>query len=163
MNTENKEEAEALKSNITKLKKGIQILKASQRNEIEIAVLRTIAAFMNSRGGILLVGVKNNGYVSGIEVDYELFSDADVWTQHLKSLISLHIGKDVMMNIEVKIVPYCGKTVAIVQVRKSLKPIFMEYELQGDKKIVLFIRALNTTEPLDPKDYRDYFRQNWND
>ena len=162
-NTELKDEREALKLNITKLENNIHNLKTLKELPIEVEVLKTIVAFMNSRGGILLVGVEDNGNVSGIEIDYELFSDADGWIQHLKSLIMVHFTNKVMMNVQVKLNQYCGKTVAIIQVHKSLKPVYMEYTIRNLKKTNLFIRALNTTEPLDPKDYLDYFRQNWKD
>ncbi len=58
---------------------------------------------MNSNGGILLVGIKNDRSVSGIEADYKLFSDADGWIQYLNSLIINHINIGALNYIQVRI------------------------------------------------------------
>jgi hypothetical protein len=41
---------------------------------LEQEVFKTVAAFMNSEGGILLIGVDDDGRISGIEKDYETFT-----------------------------------------------------------------------------------------
>ena len=40
----------------------------------QLAILKTIAAFMNSEGGTLIVGVDDSGNILGVEKDYETFS-----------------------------------------------------------------------------------------
>jgi predicted HTH transcriptional regulator len=151
------------KTKTENLKKALDSLKASQRQALEVEVIKTIAAFMNTRGGTLLIGVADNGKISGIEHDYTVFSDRrtyDGWIQHLKTLIKNHLGNDIMMHIQMARASYENKTIAIVRVNKSPKPVFMEYSLKGQNRSDLFIRALNTTEALNPRQYSDYFK-NW--
>ncbi len=56
----------------------------------QLAILKTIAAFMNSEGGMLIVGVEDNGNILGVEEDFQTFSDRknwDGWMQHLVNIV----------------------------------------------------------------------------
>ena len=57
---------------------------------IEHAALKTIAAFLNTNGGILLVGVSDSGEVLGLEKDQ--FSNHDRLLLHLNKLLTDRIG-----------------------------------------------------------------------
>lgn len=57
---------------------------------IEKAVLKTLAAFMNSNGGVLIVGVADDGNILGLENDQ--FGDSDKLLLHLTNLIKERIG-----------------------------------------------------------------------
>lgn len=57
---------------------------------IEQAIIRTIAAFLNTKGGILLVGVQDDGKVVGIGRDR--FENSDKMMLHLTRLIKHRIG-----------------------------------------------------------------------
>lgn len=55
---------------------------------------------MNSEGGVLLIGVDDDGRICGIEKDYETFTEKknwDGWLQHFTNIIGEHIGLDVMI------------------------------------------------------------------
>jgi serine/threonine protein kinase len=65
---------------------------------LEKMVLKTIAAFLNSQGGTLLVGVEDNGTVVGIEDDFGTFEEkqnVDFWQLYLKQKIINAFGSDV--------------------------------------------------------------------
>ena len=53
------------------------------------SALKTIAAFLNTDGGTLLVGVSDSGEIKGLEKDFRLCSkhDADGFEQKLRSLL----------------------------------------------------------------------------
>jgi len=57
---------------------------------IEHASLKTIAAFLNSDGGTLLIGVKDDGSLLGLEADQ--FQNDDKMLLHLNKLIQDRIG-----------------------------------------------------------------------
>ena len=59
---------------------------------MEYAVLKTIVAFLNSKGGTLIVGVADNGELVGISADH--FPDEDKFKLHLTNLINKRIGKE---------------------------------------------------------------------
>jgi predicted HTH transcriptional regulator len=52
--------------------------------------LKCIAAFLNTGAGILLLGVNDNGEITGLEQD--VFGNEDKCKSHFKNLIAQHIG-----------------------------------------------------------------------
>lgn len=62
---------------------------------LEATVLKTIAAFLNTQGGTLLIGVADDGGITGIENDFEGFTrnkSRDQWHLHLKDLMNSRIS-----------------------------------------------------------------------
>jgi len=91
--------------------------------EIEIAWLKTITAFMNSDGGILLVGVEDNGNILGIQMDN--FENEDKLRLYCKSLINNHIGPEFTRFINLKLKPVKEKQVVIIECERVRKPVFL--------------------------------------
>lgn len=58
---------------------------------MELAVLKTLAAFMNSSGGTLIIGVADNGTILGIKTDR--FDNIDKMLVHLSTLINKRISQ----------------------------------------------------------------------
>lgn len=120
---------------------------------------------MNSDGGVLLIGVDDDGSISGIEKDYETFSDKkdwDGWQQHFTNIITEHIGIYVMIYIKLLETVFDGKTVARIEVRRGSKPIYVEYQdIKGQNKTEFYIRASGTTHALDLKEINDYIKERW--
>ena len=134
------------------------------KNELEIEVIKTIAAFMNTKGGILLIGINDDGTISGIESDYGAFVDGkeyDKWLQHLKNLIRDHLHIESIAHIQAKAFSVENKTVSWIDVQKASGPVFMDYVQKGNNRTDFFFRALNTTEVLNPRHQIDYINSNW--
>jgi very-short-patch-repair endonuclease len=132
----------------------------------QLSILKTIAAFMNSEGGLLIVGVEDNGNILGIEKDFETFSDRknwDGWVQHIVNVVRKHIGTEFLEHIRVEAILCDGKTVALIRVQKSYKPAFVEYQdtKGGQSKVEFYYRALNTTQALNTKQASDYIKEHW--
>ncbi|MGB8035608.1 MAG: RNA-binding domain-containing protein [Nitrososphaeraceae archaeon] len=132
----------------------------------QLAILKTIAAFMNSEGGTLLVGVDDSGNILGIENDYETFSDRknwDGWSQHLVNIVRKQIGTEFMSRIKLQSIMYHNKTVAKIKVQKSNNPIFVEFQdgKSGQIKTEFYSRAINTTQALNTKQANDYIKEHW--
>ena len=62
--------------------------------KLEDVAMKTVAAFANSEGGILLIGVADDGQVLGLESDYHSLSEADrdKFELHLRNLLNKHCG-----------------------------------------------------------------------
>lgn len=91
--------------------------------KIEYSVLKTISGFLNSKGGILLIGVSNFGEISGIEKDR--FEDSDKFNLHLMNLIKSKIGRDNADLVEIENILINGKIIAKVECKSSSKPVFL--------------------------------------
>lgn len=94
--------------------------------KIEMSVLKTIVAFLNTKGGTLLIGVNDNGEILGIEKDK--FPSTDRFNLHFSNLFKDHIGNQCLPFLEVENILIEEKTLLKVVVKKSPKPIFLKYE-----------------------------------
>ncbi|HID69063.1 MAG TPA: ATP-binding protein [Desulfobacterales bacterium] len=91
--------------------------------EIELAWLKAVVAFMNSDGGILLIGVDDAGEIPGIDVDN--FANEDKCRLHFKNLLNNHIGAEFTRFIHLKIVSIKEKTILVVECERVRRPVFL--------------------------------------
>jgi hypothetical protein len=99
-------------------------IKAGKTNPaVERASLKTINAFLNSTGGTLLIGVRDDGSLEGIESDR--FVNDDKFLLHVWTLIRTSLGRDVSPYIQTMIEKKEEKTVCIVKCSRSPKPVFL--------------------------------------
>ncbi len=103
--------------------------------EIELAWLKTVAGFMNSDGGILLIGIEDDGKLLGIEIDN--FANEDKCRLHFKNLLNTHIGAEFTRFIHLKIVTIREKTILIVECERVRRPVFLRVGKNED----FFIRS----------------------
>jgi len=115
--------------------------------DVTLECLKTIAAFLNSDGGILYVGANNDGDCVGIEQDFLFFKqghgDKDAWELHLRNLVSTRFkeGNNVNNYIGMEFATVEGKTLARICVQKRNKLSFLKKE----QNYVLFCRQGNRT------------------
>ncbi len=102
--------------------------------EIELAWLKGVAAFLNTDGGTLLLGVTDAGEITGLEQD--VFENEDKCRLHFKNLVATHIGAEMSKNIRFRLVPVAGKTVGVVRCSRSSEPVF----LKNGNKEAFYIR-----------------------
>ncbi len=93
---------------------------------IEHASLKTITAFLNSSGGVLLIGVKDNGDIEGIETD--AFENTDRFLIHLWNLIKSTLGQEFSPYILTTTEVINNKTICIVRCMKSHTPAFLTHK-----------------------------------
>ncbi len=92
--------------------------------EIEIACMKTLAAFLNSSGGTLLVGAKDNGDILGIEQDG--FANDDKFLLHFNNLIKQHLGLECASLIDFEINHIDDRGVLVVDCRPAATPVFVK-------------------------------------
>jgi len=99
-------------------------IRAGKNNPaIERACLKTISAFINSIGGNLLIGVRDDGSIEGIETDK--FANEDKFLLHLWTLIRTCLGRDFSSYIRTRLVKIEEKTVCIVDCLPCGRPAFL--------------------------------------
>jgi len=130
-----------------------------QSREIENATAKTLCAFMNSEGGTLVIGVDDKGQVVGVEKDFTLLSksDRDGFEQKLTGLANSTLGKENATYLHLSWQAVEGKAVVVVSVDKSKRPVYVD--LQG--KSEFYIRAGNTSQPLNVREATTYIRDHW--
>lgn len=122
------------------------------------SVLKTIAAFLNSEGGTLLIGVEDNLHICGLEYDLMLCENSkDKFMILLATLISDTIGVEFADLVKIRIEPVQGKEVCRIDVDRSLLPAYLEFE--GKKEF--FIRMSNISRTLDLEETVKYINAHW--
>jgi type I restriction enzyme R subunit len=121
------------------------------------AALKTIAAFLNTEGGDLLIGVADDGSIVGIERD-QLEND-DKFMRHLTQAVRNGLGDRAGTCVDPRCQVVQGKTVCVVSCQRSPEPVFlkwkgMEREPDGD----FFVRSGPGTVRLPPESAREYIR-----
>lgn len=102
-------------------------LKADMKDKkITHAITKTIAAFLNSDGGILLVGVSDDGEIVGLESDR--FENEDKMLLFLTNTIKSHLGTLHLDKIHFHTETLKGKEVLRVDVQAGSDPCYLVTE-----------------------------------
>jgi hypothetical protein len=91
--------------------------------EIELAWLKGVAAFMNTEGGILLLGVADDGTVLGLEADR--FENEDKCRLHFKNLVNAHLGAENAHHLRLDLYPLEDKQIGAVECERAETPVFL--------------------------------------
>lgn len=142
-----------------------------ERQKLESASLKTIAAFANSRdGGTLLIGVTNDGTPCGLAPDYRSLhkpgkDDADLFLLHLNNIMVASMGKALAANVTMRIHTIDGADVCRVQVRPSGWPVEAKITIdkagQMVKKTVFYARTSNSIQSFDGDEKVKYISDHW--
>ena len=121
------------------------------------AALKTIAAFLNTEGGDLLLGIADDGTILGLESD-RLDND-DKFMRHLAQVVRNGLGDRAGTCIDPKIQIVDGKGVCVVSCQRSPEPVYLKWKgvetaADGD----FFVRSGPGTVKLASDDAREYVR-----
>lgn len=118
--------------------------------EIEIAWLKGLVGFLNTTGGVLLIGVEDDGTIAGIERDN--FTNDDKCLRHIDSLISAHIGLEFSRFIHFSIIEIADKKIVEIRCHTSEIPAFLK---KGEAE-EFFIRTGPASRKLKPSQIIKY-------
>lgn len=127
---------------------------------LEMVIAKTMAAFMNSSGGMLLIGVDDEGEILGLEKDYETVKNknSDGFKLLLDSIINNYLGSELHQYINVSILDVDGKHICVVNISSSGAPVYVK---DSDNKEIFVIRAQASTLPLDAHETHEYIETHW--
>lgn len=91
--------------------------------EMTYVCLKTIAAFLNTKSGVLLIGVADDGKIVGIEQDG--FVTADRFLQHLSNKVLSVLGEVAASNIDSRIHELDGVGACEVTCKPSNVPVYL--------------------------------------
>jgi membrane protein YdbS with pleckstrin-like domain len=109
-------------------------------------VMKNLVAFMNSTGGILLIGVADDGQVLGLEPDYRSIRkpDSDGFENVFGMAFNKMIGVEHRQFVDVTCPEIDGKEICMVSVRPASEPAYLVHR----GKETFYIRAGNAAQPL---------------
>jgi len=117
---------------------------------VQLAVIKTIAAFLNGKGGTLLVGIDDDGQALGLE--HESFSSHDKLRLHLTNIIKSQIGELHLAYIHPSIVRVDGKDALRVDVEPADEPAYVS--INSDEHF--YVRTGPSTTSLSLRHVYDY-------
>ena len=121
------------------------------------AVLKTIAAFLNTEGGDLLLGVADDRSIIGIERD-QLETD-DKFLRHLAQVVRNGLGDRASTCIDPKTQIVQGKTVCMVSCQRSPEPVFLKWKgTEASPVGDFFVRSGPGTVKLATDSANEYIR-----
>lgn len=126
---------------------------------LEYNIVKTIAAFLNHRGGNLLIGVKDSGEIAGLQPDYATLKcqNRDGFQQFLMTLFKAKIDGSVCPLIHVSFREIDGKDVCRVIVEPSNHPVYV----RADGTARYFLRMGNASKELDIQEALQHISQRW--
>ncbi|WP_396216370.1 RNA-binding domain-containing protein [Gemmatimonas sp.] len=121
------------------------------------AVLKTVAAFLNTEGGDLLIGVADDGKIVGVERD-QLEND-DKFMRHLAQVVRNGLGDRAGTCIDPKVQVVDGKTVCVVTCQRSPEPVYLKWKgMESAPDGDFFVRSGPGTVKLPPESAREYVK-----
>jgi hypothetical protein len=132
---------------------------SKQSKEIETAIAKTLCAFMNSKGGTLIIGVDDTGQIIGLEKDFLSLSkrNRDGFEQKLIGLVNSFLGKENAACVHLSWQDVEKKSVAIVKVDRSKRPVYLDPQGKSE----FYIRAGNSSQPLNVREATAYIQDHW--
>lgn len=114
---------------------------------IERAALKTIAAFLNTDGGTLLVGVDDDGRPLGL--DHDGFANEDRLLLHLRNLVQRDLGVEAFGSLSFRVVALGGRRVLRVDAHPAPEPVYLAERGGGEG---LYVRTGPSTTSLSMRE-----------
>jgi type I restriction enzyme R subunit len=129
---------------------------------LEVAIVKTVAGFLNTFGGTLLIGVRDNRVPVGLDNDYATVkpANADGYVNWLTTLLINAMGEAAVMRTRIRIEQARGHDVCRVDVSASSRPVWAK---KSRSEVVFFARMNNSTREVPANEVNAYIADRWPD
>ncbi|HBX69378.1 MAG TPA: hypothetical protein DEH25_08330 [Chloroflexi bacterium] len=109
-------------------------------------IMKTLAAFMNSTGGTLLIGIHDDGSVLGLEADFSAMtkSTPDGFELIFNNAFNRLLGVEYRQWVNLSFPEIEGKTICVATAQPATTPVYFQHQGQEE----FYIRAGNASQPL---------------
>jgi membrane protein YdbS with pleckstrin-like domain len=109
-------------------------------------VMKNLAAFMNTAGGVLLIGVSDEGEVLGLERDFGALpkKNVDGFENAFNMAFNTMIGAEFRQYVLLAFDEIDGKTVCVLSAAPAGTPVYLTFKGKED----FYIRTGNSSQPL---------------
>jgi hypothetical protein len=128
--------------------------------DLKFEVLKTLVALMNTEGGWLFIGVKDDGEILGLANDYKTLGkngDKDSFLTNLDSAIADYLGKETLDYIKAQIIKIDDKEICVVNVNEAAHEVYLE---KKDEQ-VFYVRASASSQSLSIREAKEYIDSHW--
>ncbi len=122
----------------------------------EDVIVRSIAGLLNAEGGLLLIGVGDDGEVMGLHNDYWTFKrkNKEGFQQRVISLVSNRLGKDLSLNIYVTFHQLGTSEICGLFIEPAIRPVYVSI----GNETIFYLRSGNVTNPLTTSETVEYLK-----
>lgn len=127
--------------------------------KLEYVIAKTIAAFLNSEGGNLFIGVDDNQNALGLTDDIDSLGkkNIDGFELQVIEVIKKYIGAGYSSHIKTTFPSHDDLQICRIKIAKSSIPVFTKFEGRED----FFIRSGCSSQPLGREEQSTYEKEHW--
>jgi len=137
----------------------LDVRKQTKEKYIETSVLKTIVAFLNTIGGVLLIGISDNGDILGVDAEIDKLhkGKSDKFLLHFKNLVKDKIGTELYESdiVDYTVIDVGSAKVLRVVCGKSNYPCYLENK-------DFYVRANPATDKLEGPELVEYVQHHFN-
>lgn len=131
--------------------------------KLEEVIMKTVAAFANSQGGTLLIGVGDDGEVLGLEPDYHSLGgvDRDKFELHLRNLLNQQFGTGfVTSKVVIKFHEVEKKEVCQIETAPAKEPVILKVkDKNGQPTEKFYARSGNSSQEIPLSEMNAYIKE----
>ena len=131
--------------------------------KLEEVIMKTVAAFANSQGGTLLIGVGDNGEILGLEHDYHSLggADRDKFELHLRNLLNQQFGTAfATAKVVFKFHEVEEKEVCQIETAPATEPVILKGRDKNGQPIEKFYaRSGNSSQEIPLSEMNAYVKE----
>ncbi|MFG3252696.1 DUF262 domain-containing protein [Streptomyces sp. NPDC048172] len=131
--------------------------------KLEHVIVKTVCALFNAEGGVLLIGVDDDGHALGLEADWSTLGprgNRDGYELWLRQLLDTNLSQQTAGLVRIRYETIDGKDVCAVSVAASGKPVFAKPD-NGKRATDFWVRIGNASKQLHGDDMATYQAQHW--
>jgi type I restriction enzyme, R subunit len=127
---------------------------------MEDAVVKTVAGFLNTGGGTLLIGVDNSGNAIGLDHDYERVkpNNGDGFVNWLTTHLINALSHTPVARIRARITTYGGREICRVDIARHTQPVWAKISKEPR---IFFARFNNSTRAIPDDEVAAYAAIHW--
>lgn len=131
--------------------------------KLEEVIMKTIAAFANSQGGTLLIGVADDGQVIGLEPDYHSLGDvdSDKFELHLRNLVIQQFGAAfASTKTNIKFHELEAKEICQIVTQPAKEPVILSIKDKNGQSVERFyVRSGNSSQDVPLGEMNAYIKE----
>jgi hypothetical protein len=131
--------------------------------KLEEVIMKTVAAFANSQGGSLLIGVGDDGEVLGLEPDYHSLGgvDRDKFELHLRNLLNQQFGAGfVTSKVVIRFHEVGEREVCQIDTAAAKEPVILGVkDKNGQPTEKFYARSGNSSQEIPLSELNTYIKE----
>jgi len=132
--------------------------------DLEKNVVKAVAGFLNAEGGMLLIGVADDGTLLGLDADFGTLKEKpnqDGFELRLQQILINAMGVENLRYITTDFCKVEGKQLCALRMSRAQKPVLVSETTKSGRERMFYVRIGNATKPLSIEDALTYQREHW--